>query len=419
MITGSDALGARLQALTEWLLARAPLWQERPFTGVTPSWAQAEPALHRWLLGFAERGSDAVDALHARLSDPQAADHDDAPAAWRALAAEARSHTLWATWPARTRPATARPPRIPDRKWREIEGFSELLGEAWDSRPLTPDAWLVDWCAGKAHVGRALARRLGARLWALDHDEALSEEACALARADGVRLRFDRCDLLAAPPPPAPGPLGWAVGLHACGGLGHRLLRFAVEADTRGVALAPCCLHRHHGAPGWPTMSEAARATGLTLDHAALRLATADETVARATLRVRRRRDEVYRQAIDLRLRALAGTDAHHPLGTLPGTWFEAPFPEFARRVGERLGHDLGPLPALEAALSEGSRRAVEARALGAVRALFRRPLELFAALDRALWLSEQGLEVSLGPFCPASVTPRNLAIIGARRIPA
>jgi hypothetical protein len=421
LATQAEHLRGHLASLATWLQAHRPLWQERPFTDAMPTWAQTEPRLAAWLRGFAARGPDAVDALHAHLAPGASSRLEGAPASWEALVAESAAHVAWAGWDA-SRDACAplpRPPRIPDRKWREIGGFvATACRTAHNAGDLTDrDAapWVMDWCAGKAHLGRTLAQRLDAPLWALDHDGALAADAEALARTDGVKLRFDRCDLLAARPGSPPGPLGWAIGLHACGGLGNRLLAFAVQAGARGVALAPCCLHRHHGAPGWPTLSDAARATGLSLDHSALRLATADEVVARPSLRARRRRDEAFRQAIDLRLRAVRGVDAHHPLGTLPAPWFERSFIDFAGLVSARLGIDLGPPAALEAALRDGTYRATEARALGAMRAVFRRPLELFAALDRALWLAEQGLSVDVAPFCAPTVTPRNLLIVGVR----
>ncbi len=75
------------------------------------------------------------------------------------------------------------------------------------------------------------------------------------------------------------------------------------------------------------------------------------------------------------------------------------------------------PLPeaqeqALEAA---GWKRLAMVRNLELVRALFRRPLELWLLLDRCLYLVEQGYSVRLGEFCPTSLSPRNLLILAER----
>ena len=54
-------------------------------------------------------------------------------------------------------------------------------------------------------------------------------------------------------------------------------------------------------------------------------------------------------------------------------------------------------------------------RNLELVRGLFRRPLELWLVLDRALFLSERGYEVQLGEFCDSHLTPRNLLLLAQR----
>ena len=54
-------------------------------------------------------------------------------------------------------------------------------------------------------------------------------------------------------------------------------------------------------------------------------------------------------------------------------------------------------------------------RNLELVRGLFRRPMELWLVLDRALYLSERGYEVQLGEFCDSHLTPRNLMLLAQR----
>jgi hypothetical protein len=58
-----------------------------------------------------------------------------------------------------------------------------------------------------------------------------------------------------------------------------------------------------------------------------------------------------------------------------------------------------------------GAARAREVAALDLARLLFRRPLELWLVLDRALFLFEQHYAVELGVFCERRLTPRNLLI--------
>ena len=64
---------------------------------------------------------------------------------------------------------------------------------------------------------------------------------------------------------------------------------------------------------------------------------------------------------------------------------------------------------ALEAA---GWKRLAQVRNLELVRGLFRRPLEVWLVLDRALYLKENGYEVQVGEFCDSQLTPRNLMML-------
>ena len=48
---------------------------------------------------------------------------------------------------------------------------------------------------------------------------------------------------------------------------------------------------------------------------------------------------------------------------------------------------------------------------LSIVRHAFRRPLEIWLALDLAVRLENDGYSVSLGRFCERRLTPRNLLI--------
>ena len=57
-----------------------------------------------------------------------------------------------------------------------------------------------------------------------------------------------------------------------------------------------------------------------------------------------------------------------------------------------------------------GARNGLVAR-LELVRHLFRRPLECWLLLDRALYLREFGYQVALARFCPRAVTPRNVLL--------
>lgn len=428
----------RFEALDRWLSERRGLWHPRPFSQLSVPWAEDHPELARWLIAQDEATVDAIDAAAAGVAmegDPPATD------------AEVAAGPTATTEPAAT--GSAEPLRLPDlpqplARWLREAGELCAL-EAWPrDRGLAPGLraarlrrgvrgrkWeqvvsfagavlplptrcdrLLDWCGGQGHLGRTLAAVTGLPVTVVDRDERLRERALHLARRTGAELSFVQADAL---DPGARRHLRHGqsvVALHACGGLANALIAGVEEAGVPEVALAPCCFHLKHGArDGRQPQSAAGREAALTLDHTALRLATSDEVLASKEQRAKRRRESAWRTGLDLLLRQASGEDRYTPLGPLPRAVLELPFGEFCRAVATSRGWVLPAMGSDTAARQLGEERARQARALAVVRAVFRRPLELWLALDRALALVERGYEVGVGVFCAPQVSPRNVLI--------
>lgn len=123
-----------------------------------------------------------------------------------------------------------------------------------------------------------------------------------------------------------------------------------------------------------------------------------------------------WRLGFDLLQRRLRGQDDYLPTPSLPSTWLQKDFERYCRdlaalkQLPEPGAEDW---PALEQA---GWQRLAEVRNLELLRGLFRRPLEVWLLLDRALLLEENGYAVRLGRFCAGELTPRNLLLLAERR---
>ena len=139
---------------------------------------------------------------------------------------------------------------------------------------------------------------------------------------------------------------------------------------------------------------------------------TADEQVARARRRRSRRREMDLRLGLDLLLREATGEDSYRPLGPLPVRFLDLGFRKFCIETAAHLDLQLPSRWDPGKSEAAGRERARIARGLGLVRCLFRRPLELWLVLDRALFLQERGRDVRIGTFCAPEITPRNLAIL-------
>ncbi len=385
----------RFEALSALLEARRPLWEPRPFVHATLPWEREHPDVARWLRGLDE---EAIDALER---DPSAG---DGPPRFKRWADECRPLTAIPR-----HPAGALPPRgergVPARKQAQIEAFAGAALASFGPRVES----VVDWCAGKGHLGRRLSQeaRLPATMIEVRGDLCRAGEALS-----GPECRFIAGDVLA--PDLSldclrPGTA--AVALHACGHLTDALLRRAADrVDT--IAAAMCCHHRLPRRGPYVPISEAGRSSGLT--GIPLRLSTADEVVARPRRRASRRREMAWRLGADTLLREGSGVDEYRTLGRLSAAQIDLDFERFVRDASERLQT---PLPASWSPARAEQRaweRARTARALAVVRGLYRRPVELWLVLDRALYLEERGRRTTVSEFCDAAVTPRNLLITSA-----
>lgn len=404
-----DALRARFDALDRHLVEHRALWRPRPFAEGLPAWGTDHPDVADWLRA---QPPDAV----ARLDSADGVWlPDDAPRTLRRWHDEAAALAEVGAWPVDPRVAAALDGRpalrvgAGARKWAQVARFCGCCLPA-DPRAST----VLDWCGGKAHLGRTLGLLSDRDVTVVELNEGLRPRALQLAERLDVALTFAHLDARADAARLHLSTSSSVVALHACGGLTNALIAGVRAHPVADLALAPCCFHLQHG-PGdaLRPLSRRGQQAQLTLDHATLRLATVEEVHATDRQRARRRREDAWRLGLDLLLRAGSGEDRYRPLGPIAPDTLALPFAQFCRTAADEHQLPLPPDWSHEEAERAGERRAADARALSTVRALFRRALELWLVLDRALALDEAGYRVGVATFCDRSITPRNLLIRG------
>lgn len=394
----SITLSCRFQALSEQLHQHAAYWRAIAFHSPLLPWMDQHPRLRQRLLALSE---EEVEHLGR-----------DTPALVQWLATELPfAHALHQLCELpmlqqRSRPPV--PPRfyagIPGRKWQQVEAFAHCLPAA--SGPL------LEWCAGKSHLGFYLQHCQQQTVTALEWDANLVAQANARAADQQIPLRSHRVDVLSAEAEHFLQPQPQAVALHACGELHEQLLRLTVQHSLQQIHLAPCCYHKRAG-ENYQPLSQAGRNMPLPLNKQELHTAVMETATAGATVQRQRKRLQAMRLGFDALQRDVRGCDEFLPLPSLPAHWARAPFEEFCRHCAARRALVLPDDVNWNRYLQQGQQRLREVSAFDLVRFLFRRPLELWLALDRALFLQEQGYKVVLGQFCDAQVTPRNLLIQG------
>lgn len=387
---------ARFQALDAFLIEHQGLWRPRPFTQLQLPWETEHPELSRWLR---QRSLAEAEASHNQPHDLPA------PAPFPQLAARALrlgavdklpTHTLE---PARHRLNVD----VPGRKWQQIEAFGAALTFAQ-----TPAHWL-DWCAGKGHLGRRLLQP-GQQLTCLEYDPALIASGQALSDRHDLHATHHLQDVMADV---AIQPEHTPVALHACGDLHVRLLQLASAAGCKQLAMAPCCYNRIT-ADRYQAVSAAGRASLLQLSIDDLGLPLSETVTAGNRVRQQRDTSMARRLGFDQLQRQVRGCDDYLPTPSLPASWLDKSFADYCQELASLKGLSTGDQDwqALEA---HGWQRLAEVRNLELVRGLFRRPLELWLVLDRALFMVEQGYNVEVGSFCEPSLTPRNLMVLAER----
>lgn len=378
-------LAPQFQEISRLLRQHRGDWQLYPFACTTLPW----PA---WAEHLDTLDEPAIDALEA----------DDAKK-WRFFAdirpeiAAIQRRSL----PALNRPTDTGNPRwsngIPGRKWAQIDDFAASI---------SVDHPVLEWCAGKGHLGRLLAIQSGQPVVSLERDAELCRQGEQLADKLQLAHRFVCADALGTEAHRLFKVEQQALALHACGELHLRFLQLGVSAGTRALALSPCCYHLIPQDNYLP-LSRIGQQLDLRLDKQDLRLPLQQQVTGGERVRRLRHIELTWRLAFDELQRELRGSDQYLPLPSFAKQLLSGEFADFAAWACAEKGL---PLPSrLDSRhwLARADQRRLLVKRIELVRHLYRYPLELWLLLDRALFLQEQDYRVTLGTFTEQANTPR------------
>ena len=403
----SQSIPQRFVALTDFLKNRRPQWESRPFVELELAWETEFPNLSRWLRKLSH---NEIDQYESNLIDSVPFAAPSPLKEWQQIA---QSHNELPRFGTRVCPSLQDPAYahgIPERKWRQINHFVETCAHLLPQQECS----IIDWCAGKGHVSLSLNKALNAQTTALEKREDLCEHGASLASERRQQAcSFHSVDVIHQSTDKYWPGKDAGVALHACGFLTDELFAKASLHHTPYVVAVPCCYHNLGGKEHYEPRSKLGREQDFPLAQSHLRLATAEEAVARGPIREARRREMAYRLGLDLLFREATGEDVYQLQGPFSKTLLKASFETFCHEASRKLELPIPSQFSAEAALRAGEERAREVRALGLVRATFRRSLELWLVLDRALYLREANRTVEVGTFCSRRVTPRNILVFG------
>ena len=376
---------------------------ERPYGAAAPGWCERRG----WTRFLAALPDDAVsaaerDGLAAHLAAMPGAP-DDLVALGLAVA---RCTALPAL--AETTSGTVDPRRASPRKRTQVAAFAALAARVGGA-----PSRVVDVGSGHGHLTRHLARALGVEAEGWERDPARVAVASALAGDGGAR--FVAVDVRDATAALRASDL--VVGLHACGSLGDHAVRAAGAAGA-SVAIVGCCLQKREGDRAALVSAAGVPSGALTIGRAVLGLGNGcdGEGGVEEDLTVRAA-SRVHRMALRAALTA-AGHDPG-PGGEMRGVnrrRATGPLDELMALAFAARGMAPPTAAAVAAAGASAAAEYERLRRWSLPRAMLARLVEVWVALDRAAWLRELGYAAEVVEAFDATVSPRNVAVLGRPR---
>ncbi|UPR33905.1 methyltransferase [Vibrio cyclitrophicus] len=297
---------------------------------------------------------------------------------------------------------------IPGRKLQQIIAMGEASLEHHQGQE-----WL-EWCSGKGFLGRILSQQSDQKVTSFEWQQSLCESGQKIADDQKLEMNFVQGDAFSESAGDVFNSNQHAVALHACGDLHVELVKKSVSHGLQAVTISPCCYHLIRDETYQP-MSSVAKSSALVLSKSDLRIPLQETVTGGERVKRHRQLEMSYRLGFSKLLKAELNIDEYIPVPSIKKSELSEGFESFCQWASEVKEITLGSDIDFESYLAQGETLFWEMEKLSLVQQVFRRPLEVWLALDRAIYLQEQGYEATIEEFCERTVTPRNLLIHGVK----
>ncbi|MFS1460402.1 methyltransferase [Vibrio lentus] len=297
---------------------------------------------------------------------------------------------------------------IPGRKLQQIVAMGEASLEHHHGKE-----WL-EWCSGKGFLGRILSQQSDQKVTSFEWQQSLCESGQKIADTHHLNMSFVQGDAFSKEADRVFNSNQHAVALHACGDLHVELVKKSVSHGLPAVTISPCCYHLIRD-ENYQAMSSVAKSSALTLSKNDLRIPLQETVTGGERVKRHRQLEMSYRLGFSQLLKGELGVDEYVPVPSIKKSELSEGFESFCCWASEVKEISLGSDIDFDSYLVQGEALFWEMEKLSLVQQVFRRPLEIWLALDRAIYLQEQGYEASIEEFCERSITPRNLLIHGIK----
>tara|TARA_Y100001956_G_scaffold82026_1_gene101417 strand:- start:1840 stop:3033 length:1194 start_codon:yes stop_codon:yes gene_type:complete len=292
---------------------------------------------------------------------------------------------------------------VPGRKLEQILSMGEAALNEHNGTE-----WL-EWCSGKGFLGRVLASESHQKVTSFEYQQSLCDAGQLEANKRHLPMTFVQGDALSDIAEAVLNPNQHAVALHACGDLHVSLIEKGAHQQLPAMTIAPCCYHLIQSNSYQP-LSKAAKQSELRLSKTELRIPLQETVTGGQRVKRHRFQEMSYRLGFDLLLRNQCAVNTYIPIPSIKKSQLSEGFEAFCHWAAEQKQITL-PEVDFNQYQQLGEQRYWHMERLSLVQQVFRRGLELWLVMDKALYLTEQGYQVSLREFCAKEVTPRNILI--------
>ncbi|WP_260259406.1 SAM-dependent methyltransferase [Vibrio intestinalis] len=298
---------------------------------------------------------------------------------------------------------------VPGRKLAQIVSMGEAAlaqhhGKEW-----------LEWCSGKGFLGRILASQSGEKVTSFEFQHALCESGQQEADKQHLPMQFVQGDAFDESAKQVFNDKQHAVALHACGDLHVTLLKHGVTHHLPAMTISPCCYHLIKD-DDYQALSKQGQASELALTQQELRIPLQELVTGGERVKRHRFLEMSYRLGFELLLREQLGHQQYTPIPSIKKSLLSEGFEPFCQWAAEKKQLNL-PQVDFDGYFERGQQRYWQMERLSLVQQLFKRGLEMWLVLDKALYLQQNGYQVSVSEFCSRATTPRNLLIHAQRNV--
>jgi len=293
---------------------------------------------------------------------------------------------------------------IKGRKFEQLQDFVAAISQQKSQYPV------LEWCAGKGHLGRMLAFNGAPSIHSIELQAHLCEQGQHSANQQQLSMQFSQANVLTDDVTEYFKVQQHAVALHACGRLHQTFMQQASNAKTQQISFSPCCYHLFTD-NDYQAMSEPAKQSLLALTHRDLKLALQETVTAPSRVDKVRKTEVEWRLGFDALRKSVTAEQHYVSVPSVNKAIFSDSFKSFCLWAAEKKSLSLPEDIDYHEFLAIGKQRKRVTERVELVRHVFRRAIEVWLVLDRALYLQQQGYQVTVSTFCEKQLTPRNILI--------